>query len=150
MKFRTLKYLFFAFIITAFISCGSGGSSDSDDDPGNAPISSSGINLNTDYDETIESLGTKTYKFQTTTAGNYTISLTNMTTNCGWTLCSYDPADITLNDLLDNIIDDTNGDQYGDTTDEINIESLDASTTYYLVIDEYDDNPSSYTLNISH
>jgi len=66
----------------------------------------------------------------------------------GSTVYSYDPADTSLIALFDNDINGFNGDIYDDTTDEVFTESLDGDTYYYIVIDEWDNAPSSYTLQI--
>jgi hypothetical protein len=110
----------------------------------------SDITLNTTYNETIESFGTKVYRIQTLDSGNYLISLTNLSSDLGWILCSCDPMDSSVNDLADNIIDSTNGNLFNDTTNEVYTESLSASTYYYIVVDEYDSVSSSYGLEVSH
>ncbi|PKL35639.1 MAG: hypothetical protein CVV44_19090 [Spirochaetae bacterium HGW-Spirochaetae-1] len=108
------------------------------------------ITLGVQYNETIPSYGTKIYRVLTTTAGNYEISLTNLGSDLGWTLCSYDAGDNSLDDLVNNIIDYDNGDQYFDNTDEVYTEALAATTYYYIVVDEYDSVSSSYTLEVDH
>jgi hypothetical protein len=109
------------------------------------------IHLNTVYNETIASYGTRVYRILTTTSGSYAISLTNLASDLGWTLCSYDASDDSPDDLVDNVLDNDNGDQHADTTSEVYAEILDAGTYYYIVVDEYDDaGPSSYTLQVTH
>ena len=131
-------------MILLLTSCSSGGSSGSV----NGSLSSTDISVNIAINETITAFGEKVYRFETNTAGNYTISLTNLASDLGWTLYSYDPDDTSLIDLFDNIIDDLNGDVFFDTTDEEFTLLLNSNTYYYLVVDEWDDVPSSYTLQI--
>lgn len=119
-------------------------------DPGSAFYTD--ISLNSPLNDTIPSYGTKVYRFQTAEAGDYTISLTNLASDLGWILVSYDPSDVSIIDLFNNpFIDDVNGDRYFSTAEEVFTETLSADTYYMIVVDEWDDSGDSrYTLQVIH
>lgn len=142
IKSITCSLMLSLFAVISLASCGG--------DDGDAAPFYKDIQLNSAINETIPAFGTKVYRMRTIDAGNYTISLTNLTSDLGWTLTTYDPADSSLNSLADNIIFPVNGDQYFDTSSEIFTEVLSADTYYYIVVDEWDDVNSSYTLQIIH
>lgn len=141
-------------ILLLISSCGGGGGDDSKDSPLDVLtegflLSPADLNLNTVSSNTISAAGVKTFKFKTLTTGDYTISLTDLSSDMGFELYSYDPADTTYADIFDNLIDDTNGDLYDDTTDEVyTFTNLPSDTFYYIVIDEWDDVSGSYTLQV--
>lgn len=142
---KHIRYFTLLPIILILASC----SSSDDDSGGSILISSTELTLNAAINDTIPSFGTKAYRFKTIDAGDYTISLTNLASDLGWILTSYDPADTTLDQLVDNILDLSNGDRFTDTTDEVFTKTLLSDTFYYVVVDEYHDNgSSSYTLQI--
>jgi len=147
---KSVRYFLLLPMILTLLSCGSGGDSGGDSDSGGSGIeASTELTINAVINDTIPSFGTKVYRFKTIDAGNYTISLTNLISDLGWSLLSYDPADTNINDLFDNIIDVTNGDIYFGTVDEVYTQVLQSDTYYYVVVDEYDDNGSSnYSLQI--
>jgi len=109
------------------------------------------ISIGAVYSESIGPNGTKAYRFQTAQAGSYTISLADCASDLGWSLYSFDPGDVSPDDLDDNVIDLIHGDQYWSPTNENEVYALhlSASTYYILVVDEYDgDGSSSYNLSV--
>jgi hypothetical protein len=85
--------------------------------------------------------GTSFYTFTTgSTAGSYTISLTNTQLDLGWVLLS-DPGFTTVIKLCDNYI--TSG------TNEICSVTLAARTTYYLVVESFSSVAGTFTITIA-
>ena len=100
-----------------------------------------GVPLN----QTIEASGTKYYVFEVSDPATYTISLYNMVTKNDWTLIEYVsncggdyPLDVP-------IIAESYNDLANDGTLSV---SLDPKK-YLLIVDEYDDQPSSYTVSLT-
>ena len=106
------------------------------------PIS---LTIGTPLNQTIEPFGTKFYVFDVVDPATYTISLYNMVTDNDWSLIGY----------VSNC-----GDDYPETIPTI-AESYNNSTTpdilavslnpqrYLLIVDEYDSQPSSYTVSVT-
>ena len=100
-----------------------------------------GVPLN----QTIEASGTKYYVFEVADLATYTISLYNMVTKNDWTLIEYVsncggdyPLDVPV--IAESYNDLAN--------DGILSVSLDPKK-YLLIVDEYDDQPSSYTVSVT-
>ncbi len=135
------KYVFLMIVcISLFfvISC-------KDDESCDDPFSTSSLTLNTAVNETIEAYGTKFYTFEATTAGDYTISLTNLGSTCGWELWAY------ISECGDDYIasgeTDIASSSISGSGDKIDTASL-ATGTYLVVVDEWSDIDSSYTLEV--
>lgn len=143
IKEKIIRYSLYVFILPIILLQISCSSSDSD-----GSLSYTDISVNTAINDTIPASGEKVYRFKTNAAGSYTISLTNLASDLGWSLYSYDPADKSLTTLFDNVIDGLNGDIYFDTTNEVFTESLGSDTYFYVVVDEWSNRSSSYTLQI--
>ena len=123
-----------------FLVCDSGGGSDKCSNE----FTTNSIQLNTTYNETIEMEGDNFYKFTITTSGDYDISLTNLTVDCGWEL--YDnKGTCSDNYSEDDFIDECDDDfDIGDEVKTVTLESGD----YLLYVANFD-NSGSYTLQVS-
>jgi hypothetical protein len=95
--------------------------------------------------QTIEAFGTKFYVFEVVDPATYTISLYNMTTDNDWVLINYIsnceddyPLDPPIIAESDNILTDP----------DIMDVSLNTGK-YLLIVDEYDNQPSSYTVSVT-
>ncbi len=106
------------------------------------PIS---LAIGTPLNQTIEGFGTKFYVFEVVDPATYTISLYNMATDNDWVLIEYVsnceddyPLDPPIIAESSNLL----------TADEILSVSLDPKK-YLLIVDEYDNQPSSYTVSVT-
>jgi hypothetical protein len=103
------------------------------------------LTIGTTVNDTIEPFGTKLYVFEVVDQMFYSISLYNMATDNDWALYEY----------ISNCTDDYPADppviaessNFG-TAPDIMVVPLEAKT-YLLVVDEYDDQPSSYSLDVN-
>jgi|GEM_PF-3545119 len=94
------------------------------------------VEIDTAYNHTISAFGTNYYTVTIPATGNYTVSLTNCDTDLSWEL--YDGTTDAL--LWDQDDSSSNDDEiYGTTV---------PAGTYTLVVEEWDDIPSSYTLQV--
>ena len=104
------------------------------------------IQLNTPYTKSMEAYGTHYYIFTTTSAGNYTISLTALTSDYTWDLALYNSSNMFADQqeiYFQDDYDGTNG-------NEVYTIYLNGSTTYALAVDEWDNVAGSYTLRVSN
>ncbi len=105
------------------------------------------ITVGTPISDDIKAYGTKVYRINFASIGSYTATLSAQQSNCGITLCSYDESDESLGDLVDNIIGEV--DVFNDTTNEVATIGVTVAGYAYIVIDEWDDVDSGYTLTIT-
>jgi hypothetical protein len=103
------------------------------------------LTIGTPLNQTIEAFGTKYYVFEVVDPATYTISLYNMATDNDWILTEYVsnceddyPLDPPLIAESDNL----------STTPEIKAVSLNPGK-YRLMVDEWNDLPSSYTVSVT-
>lgn len=112
----------------------------SDDEEG---FSYKTIQVDAYYNDTIKAFGSNVYKVDIPTSGNYIIGIENLGSDCGITVCDYVPGASSLDDLIPHILFDI--DENDDDQEEVRVESLDAKS-YFLVVDEWDNKKSNYTL----
>ncbi len=164
-KYSILLYIR---LFTLFILLTGCDDDDSSSGGGSAGFSTM-IDLDTIYEyEAIGNRGNRVYRFTTTTAGSYTISLTNFQNHfesfpgdntydndLSWTLCVYDETATHVDDLIDYDFTENIGDQNGSAmeeedniTDEVASVELMENTDYFLVIDEWSNIACTYTLQI--
>jgi hypothetical protein len=95
--------------------------------------------------QTIEAFGTKFYVFEVVDPATYTISLYNMTTDNDWVLINY----------ISNCEDDYPLDppiiaESGNFLNNPDIKDVSLNTgKYLLIVDEYDNQPSNYTVSVT-
>jgi hypothetical protein len=104
------------------------------------------IQLNTTYTKSMEAFGTHYYIFTTAGVGNYTISLTALTSDYTWDLALYNSSNMFADQQEIYFQDDYDGTD----DDEVHTLYLNGSTTYALAVDEWDDIAGSYTLRVSN
>jgi hypothetical protein len=95
------------------------------------------VSLNQPHDMSIGSFGTRVVTFTTTVVGSYTIAVTSIDPGADMSWDLFDDPDWEEYDL-DHWIGWCDDDS-GSNGDEIAAVDLLASTTYYLVIDEWED-----------
>jgi hypothetical protein len=106
------------------------------------------IELDNFYDKTIAAAGFNIHQFTTTSAGAYTIAITNPGSDIDWVISQSESQNPSSGELTDNVFDKTSGRQYIDTTDEVATITLSANTQYYLIVDEWSDTESYYTISV--
>ena len=103
------------------------------------------LNIGTTLSDTIEPLGTKFYVFEVVDQMSYSISLYNMATDNDWALYEY------ISNCEDDYPEDppviAESSNIG-TVPEFMVVPLEPKK-HLLVVDEYDDKPSSYSLDIT-
>lgn len=103
------------------------------------------LNIGTTLSDTIEPLGTKFYVFEVVDQMSYSISLYNMATDNDWALYEY------ISNCEDDYPEDSpviaESSNIG-TVPEFMVVPLEPKK-HLLVVDEYDDKPSSYSLDIT-
>lgn len=133
-----------AIILTALIAgCGSGGSSAPEGSHGN-PINLGTVTNITTLNDSISAYGDRFYKFTTSAAGIYIISITNVTNGLSdlqWELYG-DPSYMSgeASDICDNNL--PSGDEICSTY------SLTSGKTYYLVVSEWATEATSFDLAV--
>jgi hypothetical protein len=131
--------------IMGFVSC-----NNQRQDPLMSDIAVTTMTLDSVYANPIDAYDTHYYLFTAdATGGSYTISLTNLKSDCDWTVYNYDASYYYLKDMYKNPFDVTTGAAHDDSSDEIGTVTLAANTSYYIVIDEWSNINSSYTLQIT-
>lgn len=108
-------------------------------------ISPLNLTIGTPLNQTIEAFGTKYYVFDVVTSATYTISLYNMATDNDWVLIEYISNCEDDYPLYPPIIAESSN---LSTTPDIKAVFLDPAK-YLLIVDEWDDLPSSYTLSVT-
>jgi hypothetical protein len=134
-------------VVAGFFSCGS-----KKNDQDLHKLSDYTINtltLSSTYNNiSIAAYDTHFYLFTTdATGGGYTISLTNLASNCGWSVYYYDASYVYAEDMQP--FDLVTGSKYTDTTSESGPVTFAANTKYYILVDEWGKVNSSYTLTIT-
>jgi hypothetical protein len=108
------------------------------------------MTLGSVYTCAIEGYDTHYYLFTAdATGGTYTIRLTNLASDCDWTVYNYDASYYYLKDMYNNPFDITTGAAHDDSSDEIGTVTLAANASYYIVVDEWSNINSYYTLQIT-
>ena len=141
-----------AVVLSLFVllvgGCGGGGGGGDDAPPpaqcAGEVIAPLDLTIGVPLDQTIEAFGTKYYIFEVVDPATYTISLYNMATDNDWVLIEYVSNcedDYPLEPLI--FAESSNL----STDDDIQSVSL-VPKTYLLIVDEYDDLPSSYTVSV--
>ncbi|MFC1670017.1 hypothetical protein ACFL20_06450 [Spirochaetota bacterium] len=106
-------------------------------------VNPTAIELDENYTVTIEAWGTMFYSFTTEGAGTYTISLFDLATDFGWTLCPYDnTGKVDVTTCFPEV------DDFDNNTSEIDSINLDMESDYLIAIDEYSNEASEFTLRI--
>ena len=136
---KFISVCFVLFTVLFIFSCDDGSGNGNDDF-----IASSTILVGTSYTNvSIPAFGTKIYNFVAAGSGSHTISLTNLGSDCGWTLFT--------NPSYENPVVIQEKDTFGDSSDEIASTSILASgVTYYIAVDEWDEVSSSFDLEITY
>lgn len=99
------------------------------------------LTVGTAHSGTIGEGGTSYYRFTTTNAGVHTIGLTNTKSDLSWDLYSTPDFWTDLIAWCDN--HRTAADEIGPTS------SLNAGTTYYLLVDEWEGIDGTFTLTVT-
>jgi len=117
-----------------------------DDDNGcKDPLNVTALTFNVEKNGTIEAYDWRFYSFSVESAGEYTISLTNLGSDLDW--CLYEYISDCADDYGDAPEEIVCGEEYGDDSDEILVVDLDADK-YLLVVEEWDDVDSSFTIEV--
>ena len=108
-------------------------------------ISPLNLTIGTPLNQTIEAFGEKYYVFDVVDPSTYTISIYNMATDNDWVLIQYVSNCEDDYPLYAPIIAESSN---LSTTPDIKAVSLNPAT-YLLIVDEWDELPSSYTLSVT-
>ena len=133
--FTALILVLVLVLVLVLAGCNEAGSSYKDEGSMSNPVI---LTVGTIHSGTISDGGTSYYAFTTTSAGTYTISLTDTGSDLSWYLFD----DSAFSNMI--AFEDT----YFYAADEIGTADLSASTIYYLVVEEWDFIGGTYNLLI--